>query len=394
MKIATVTASISRQGGGLMESVLGLGKALNGQSAVQLSVYALKDAGTEADLRRWSPMQPRVFKGPLAPALTDSLLKEAPDLVHHHGLWTYTSCAVRKWHDRTGNPYLISPHGMLDGWALENSRRKKQLALALFERRHLESASAFHALNEAEARAIRALGLKQPILIIPNGVEAAPALEADGPLHPYRRSGRRILLYVGRLHPKKNLHTLVCAWAAVQNQAGGGSWLLVLAGWDQAGHERELRKLATSLGLVWADQSAGVCAENIGLLFSGPVFGAAKSACYEACDAFVLPSLSEGLPMTVLEAWSQARPVLMTAACNLPEGLARGAAWEMGTDLESIKNNLRRLFATPEVELRAMGRQGHDLVEGHFRWNRIATEMTAGYRWLCGQGPVPDALWK
>ena len=66
------------------------------------------------------------------------------------------------------------------------------------------------------------------------------------------------------------------------------------------------------------------------VVFLGPQFGAEKSECYRACDAFILPSLSEGLPMTVLEAWSYAKPVLMTAECNLPEGFAAGAAVRIG----------------------------------------------------------------
>jgi glycosyltransferase involved in cell wall biosynthesis len=67
------------------------------------------------------------------------------------------------------------------------------------------------------------------------------------------------------------------------------------------------------------------------VVFVGAQFGAEKNACYRACDAFILPSLSEGLPMAVLEAWAHAKPVLMTPECNLPEGFATGAALQIGT---------------------------------------------------------------
>ena len=60
--------------------------------------------------------------------------------------------------------------------------------------------------------------------------------------------------------------------------------------------------------------------------FPGPQFGTAKAAAYRRADAFVLPSLSEGLPMAILEAWAHEKPVLMTDACNLPEGFAARAA--------------------------------------------------------------------
>jgi glycosyltransferase involved in cell wall biosynthesis len=60
--------------------------------------------------------------------------------------------------------------------------------------------------------------------------------------------------------------------------------------------------------------------------FLGPLFGQEKDAAYRACDGFILPSLSEGLPMAVLEAWAHAKPVMLTPECNLPEGFTAEAA--------------------------------------------------------------------
>ena len=96
--------------------------------------------------------------------------------------------------------------------------------------------------------------------------------------------------------------------------------MLVIAGWNQGSQEAMLRRLIATLGA--ADT---VC-------LAGPQFGDDKAASFARADAFVLPSLSEGLPVAVLEAWSYGLPVLMTEACNLPEGFAAGAALRIGTD--------------------------------------------------------------
>src|SRR5262249_48685326 len=128
--------------------------------------------------------------------------------------------------------------------------------------------------------------------------------------------GRKILLYLGRLHPKKNLANLIRAWKQSLNShpSAREDWALAVAGWDQAGYERELKRLNNDYGLAAS------------VRFLGPLFGQEKDAAYRACDAFVLPSLSEVLSVAVLEAWAYAEPGLMTPECNVPEGVAAGAA--------------------------------------------------------------------
>ena len=94
--------------------------------------------------------------------------------------------------------------------------------------------------------------------------------------------------------------------------------------------------------------------------FLGAQFGAEKNACYRACDAFIMPSLSEGLPITVLEAWAYAKPVLMTPECNLPEGFGAGAALQIGTRPEEIAAALKQVIEMSDADRRAMGNRGTD----------------------------------
>jgi poly(glycerol-phosphate) alpha-glucosyltransferase len=102
-------------------------------------------------------------------------------IIHSHGLWMYPGVAARKLAKASGFPWVVSPHGMLEPWALENSRWKKRLAALIFENRNLRSADCLHALCEAEARNMRHYGLRNPIAVIPNGVD----LEDFSPLPPY-----------------------------------------------------------------------------------------------------------------------------------------------------------------------------------------------------------------
>ena len=72
----------------------------------------------------------------------------------------YPSVAALRWHGRTRRPYIVSPRGMIDAWALKQARAKKWLAWHAFEQSHLARASCIHALGASEVDGIR----HQPLL--------------------------------------------------------------------------------------------------------------------------------------------------------------------------------------------------------------------------------------
>lgn len=354
----------------------------------EVGVFAGIDRYTEQERSQWAELNVtvRARRGPPAfnymPGLVTQLQDARLDLLHTHGLWTYPSLAAVKWAQRTGKPYVISPHGMLDAWAVGNSHWKKLLAGWLYESAHLRQAACIHALCQAEAMAIRAYGLSNPICVIPNGVElpqsqpvASPRWQGNLP------ANAKVLLYLGRIHPKKGLTNLLHAWHQNRiRESSSDDWYLVIAGWDQDGHEAELKSIASQLGII--DK----------VLFVGPQFGLDKSACYHRADAFTLPSLSEGLPMVVLEAWAYQLPVIMTPQCNLPEGFASSAALSIEANADSIGLGLRTLCAMTEENRRKMGSRGRKLVETDFQWSRIADQMNAVYKWVGGKGERPECV--
>ena len=96
--------------------------------------------------------------------------------------------------------------------------------------------------------------------------------------------------------------------------------------------------------------------------------------------------------MAVLEAWAYELPVIMTPQCNLPDGFEAGAALRAESEPESIAEALAELFTMSEQERSAMGRQGRNLAERNYSWNRIGREMVAVYEWVQGQGPKPGGV--
>jgi poly(glycerol-phosphate) alpha-glucosyltransferase len=236
-----------------------------------------------------------------------------------------------------------------------------------------------------------------------------------------RSSQRKVLLYLGRIHPKKGLVNLLRAWSKVQSGKGSAlgsspsalsapEWVLAIAGWDQGGHEAELKRLCDELGIKWSDvrehrepnSISAFSFQDFSICFLGPLFGRDKESAYANCDAFILPSYSEGLPMVVLEAWAYGKPVLMTPECNLPEGFAANAALRIeqsaagrgqrAEDRRSIEDGLRQLLAARDSELAALGANGRALVAEKFTWPKIAADMLSVYRWVVGGGSPPDCI--
>ena len=389
IKIGVVTASVSRLAGGLFWSVRSLATGVRNQGC-DVEVFSVADQYSDQDAAQWRSLDvhlmarfgPRAFG--YAPGFGSALDNADLELVHTHGLWMYPSMAASRWGQRWNKPLVVSPRGMLDAWAVRNSAWKKRLAGLWFEDAHLKSVACMHALSESELDAIRRYGLSNPVAVIPNAVDLPdkgqkqpePDWAADLP------NRNRVLLFVGRLHPKKGLINLLHAWGKVKKRASrfDDSWCLVIAGWDQGGHQAELERLARDLKV------------SNSVHFIGPQFNKEKAVSFSYADAFILPSFSEGLPMAILEAWSYKLPVLMTRQCNLPEGFEVGAAIEMEPEPESIVEALNYLFHLPREDRLAIGRRGHNLVAKKFSWSTASSKMVEVYAWVLGRAPKPGCV--
>ncbi|MDF7799401.1 glycosyltransferase [Pontiellaceae bacterium B1224] len=405
---------LSRSAGGLFYAMSSLCKAMHDQG-VGVSVYGRADPHTDSDRAQWGNVSTVQYQsyGPLQTSfqLRRLLKQNSPDLIHQHGIWLDDQWAALQWQSATKRPVIISPHGMLDPWALQNSTLKKKVVGNLFADRSLREATCLHALCQSEAASIRAYGLKNPIAIIPNGIELPEIggrnagggdqrteIDFSNP-KPQTINRKKQLLFLGRIHPKKGLKELLEAWSMVQskNPKAFSGWQLLIAGWDDGNHLEGLKEQASQLGFSWSDAvsekslPSDIYPPSSELYFLGPKFGAEKEALLRSVDAFILPSFSEGLPMSVLEAWSYELPVVMTEFCNIPEGFSAKAAIRVEPDFSSVAEGLNELFSFSNEERWQLGRNGRKLVERSFTWTQIAQDMKAVYQWCLG-GPVPSVI--
>jgi len=390
LKIAFISPSISRALGGIFEAERRQAQALTNIAETSVEILSLEDEYTQVDLPQWLPLQPRYFPSSGQPSsfryssrLEKAVLASDADLLHLQALWTHNSVIVNKWTKRWKRPYLITPNGMLEPWAVRNSGWKKRLALALYERKCLSGAACIHVSSQNECDSVREFGLRNPICVIPNGVDIPHQTEeTEAPWKHQIAPDHKVLLFLGRLHPKKGLVNLLRAWSEgiVNKKNTTPPWTLAIAGWDQNGHEDELKNVASSLQL------------NSSVIFLGPRFGKEKLACYQNCDAFVLPSFSEGVPIAVLEAWSHSKPVLMTPGCNLPIGFTSNAALKIEPTVSGVAGGVEKLLSMSDSERESMGMSGFSLAKDRFSWSKIAADIRSVYSWILDAGPKPSCV--
>lgn len=373
MKALSISTSVSRQAGGVFDSNYRIHRELARLPQTEVVIVGVRDRFSDQDAKMWAPVEVRTFPGlglvnfGYAIGMRSFLEESGADVIHSHGIWQYLSIAVRGWHERTRKPYIVSPHGMLDQWAINRSSWKKKVVWEWYERVHLENAACIRCLCESEAESVRRLGIQTPICVIPNGTEPLDPQVAAGP-SPFPWKDRRVLLYLGRIHAKKGLTDLIAAWKSLDHSRN--EWALAIVGWGEAQDETNLRELIAG-------------AENIAFL--GAKFDREKLDCFQHASGFILPSLSEGLPMAVLEAWANSLPVLMTEACHLPEGFLGRAAVRLEPGPSGIMKGLQEFFLLSDGDRKEMGLRGRALVESKFTTRGVAVAFREVYAWMLGE---------
>ena len=296
-------------------------------------------------------------------------------MLHDNGIWHPANLAATAAAGRAGLPYVISPHGMLEPWAMAYRSSKKRLAWLTYQKRAFDRAAGVLATSEQERDGIRLQVRNKPVAVIANGTEFAatvPDRSARDAPQP------RTLFFMSRIHPKKNLPVLLDSWAEIAADPMFDDWSLRIAGPDELGHTAELAAQIARLGL------------GRRVTLDAPIAESGKAAAFAAADLFVLPSLSENFGIVVTEALAAGVPVIATTGTPWAELSRQRCGWQCPPDARSLTATLRVAMALPPAERRAMGQRGHAFVAQSFGWDRIAADAIAFYRWLLEGGATPD----
>jgi glycosyltransferase involved in cell wall biosynthesis len=285
-----------------------------------------------------------------------------------HGLWRYASVGVWRGLRAASVPYFVFAHGMLDPYfrhAFPWKHLKKYLCWIAAERRVLRDARAV--LFTCEEEKLRARRCFRPYYcrerVVGLGVERPKgyvAIQRHAFLSAFPElAGKRIILFLGRLHPKKGCDLLIEAFARVSQS--DPNLHLVITGPDECNLRSGLERLSLERGIAGR------------VIWTGPLYGELKWGALRAAEVFALTSHTENFGIAVPEAMACGVPVLISDDVNIWREIeADGAGFVARADLEGATSLLRRWLGTSGSQRASMKENALSCFASRFELNRFA----------------------
>ena len=230
------------------------------------------------------------------------------DVLHLHAPWEVANLRFAANARRTGLPYILSVHGMLDDWSMAQRTLKKRIYLALAGRKLLNGAAVVHCTAEAELAQAKKWFTNPQTAVLPILVDLQAFENLPGPgmglsLIPEAMRSRRKILFLSRLHEKKGVDLLIRATQHLRDS--GVDAVTLIAGNGDAAYENQLRSLVVELDL--GDRVA----------FLGMVNGTAKISLLQMVDLLALPTQQENFGLALAEAMACGTPVITTRGTDI-----------------------------------------------------------------------------
>jgi glycosyltransferase involved in cell wall biosynthesis len=302
------------------------------------------------------------------------------DVVHAHMIWDYLVLKTARVAKIQNKPLVVSPHGTFnEPWRY--AAWHKRLYRTLFFPTLFSAARCCHALTERESQALRTVGYRGPIEVIPAGISYAEPRDQDGTasLGRLALTATPFILFLGRLSPEKNIDGLLAAWNKVV--ASFPETHLVIAGHCDHSYGRHLRTLAANMPKPDHVRFIGHADEGM------------RGALLSAARGLVLPSHSEGLSGAVLQALAAGLPIVVTRACGLAESLIQRCGFLCETSAQSVQDGLERLLNASPGQRLAMKREARDAVRTLYSEADHDAKFEALYSGICKTADIPPEIW-
>lgn len=397
MRVLHIIASISKLRGGTSQAVLDMVHALRAQG-IDAEIATTNDNGDgllNVPLQklikyedvpvyffaRFSPPIKAVSEYAFSWELTAWLLQNSSqyDLIHVHALFSFPSTIAMAIARLKKVPYIVTSHGLLCEWSLQQSTRKKQNYLKLIERDNLNCSQTLHFTSEQEQREVSHLALQTNSFVLPLGL-SQPKYIPNAPLLLREQfnipKDEPIILFLSRLHHKKGLDYLIQALSNLTHH----QFTFIIAGKGDAEYENYIDSLLLSSGI-----------RNRTIL-AGFVEGEPKNLLLQGSNIFALTSYSENFAVSVLEALASGLPVLVTpgvALASIVKQHQLGYVPEL--EVSAIASALEQYLSNPQ-EGKYMSDRAHKLILANYTWSRITKQLIDKYTQIIGQNASWQAI--
>lgn len=385
LHIVPTLSSASLQYGGPSVAVLEMCKELS-RHGITVTIVTTHDKGagaglfseslgvkTEAVVHYFPKALSRIVPSRFAysPSLKKWLNKHISefDLVNVHTIFNYPSTQGCIAAMRCNIPYLLRTCGMLDRWCLQRSRLKKKIWMLLYGLRIINRASALHFTSEEEKKAADALHITAPGIVLPIGVAQKENDEGFGKSvlgsQLGQFSGKKRILFLSRIHPKKGLDLLIPALGILAQKRD--DFVFILAGTGELRHLRRVRRLLNRHNL---DRRT---------IITGFVEGREKSAVFSLSDIFILPSYQENFGLAAAEALSYGLAVVISSQVNIHRDVSsHNAGIVTACNIREIALGVEKLLEDDTLR-KKMGENAKRLVSEKFNWGIIVPRLIKIY---------------
>ncbi len=279
------------------------------------------------------------------------------DVVHSHEFTMAVYGAAATSYLRV--PHIVTMHG--GGRFKQRWRRRAALRWAI------RNSAAVVAVSGATQRdLVQSLGVDDDaITLIANGIQPLEGEPTRVRRELQIQADELLILAVGNLYPVKGHRVLLDALSRLSRDAASQQWRLAIAGRGE--EEESLRTLARESGIGDRVHLLGA-REDIGDVLS-------------AADVFVMPSLSEGLPLALLEAMFASKPIIASAIGGIPEVVGDGSEALLTPPGESraLASALRTLLAEPQTRTR-LGVAARQRADAMFSLDALVDAYESLYR--------------
>jgi len=285
--------------------------------------------------------------------IEECIQEDGIELLHTHGYKAdlYGYVAAR----RSGKPIVATCHNWVGGTA----------ALGIYnhlDRMALKRFQGLAAVSDSVAQRLLASGVPaRKIRTIANGIDVQ-TFERAHPSQIFNFDGSKVVGMVARLDLQKGFEYLLRAASELRSAFPGLKVVIVGEGPDRNEIEGMIHRLGLQSNVILAGQHSDM------------------PGIYAALDVFVLPSLNEGLPMTILEAMAASRPVIATRVGAIPKVIQDGETGLLVDpgDIQGLRDALARLLTDSDFCCR-LGAAGHDWVSRNYTSEAMAMKYRQMY---------------
>jgi glycosyltransferase involved in cell wall biosynthesis len=290
--------------------------------------------------------------------IEECIQEDGVNLLHTHGYKADLYGYVAAW--RSHKPIVATCHNWVGGTA----------ALGIYnhlDRLALKRFNGLAAVSDSVSQRLTDFGISaKKIKIIANGIDVQ-AFERAQPLPTLVFSGNKVVGMVARLDLQKGFEYLLRAVRELCGTFNDLKMVIVGEGPDRTAIENMIQQYGLQSKVILAGQQSDM------------------PGVYAAIDIFVLPSLNEGLPLTVLEAMAASKPVIATRVGAIPSVIKHGENGLLvdSKDADGLRNAIASLLTDSDL-CRRMGSAGHDWVSRNYTSEVMALKYRQMYEEVLG----------